>query len=760
MAAGPRNSVRRRGPVYRMAGYGGVLLALLLLRQGSALPEDGRQEGGLFITVQNPITSEVVSRVVAKSERALASGKIGKLIFDFNPGGHSSCSEDYGACRDLAAHLLNLKQCQTVAFVHNEVTGHTVLPVLACQEIVMSREAKIGRALSEREEKKMPLRERDDDRVIFYKTVVEGRYPPAVVLKMLDRKIEVVEATWRGGVWYIDKSKQAEEAAKGVVVTRQDPVLPRGDEGFYTATEAQKFGLCTLIKESRAEVAEAYQLAPSSLREDPLEGRDPKAVRIKVDQRLTRQYLATIERLIRQAIGHQANFIILELETSGGDTQDLSGALLQAESLAEKLRKLRDDKDEFPVMTVAYIPERAPDAAVFLALGCTEIVMGKDAEIGDFDALVYQRQGRGKVERNPDEYRLQRDSLVGLAQEQGYSPLLVQGMLDRTLTIYRVQSQKGQAEWRLISEEELLEDQAPGGAHKWGNKTLIKPGGQEGRFLKLHARQALELGLAREVVNDYADLRQLYGLQKPVRDAGYDFLYQLAQFLTHPLVSVFLIMIGIACLILELKMPGVGLPGVIAAVCFVLYFWAQSQLREDMTMLAILLFVLGLILIGLEIFLMPGFTVPGVSGVILVVVSLALATLERKPETTKDWLDFGQALGKIGLSLAGAITLVFLVAWYLPSIPYASRLILKPPVEGRASTERNEVTAPLAEGIQPEVAALLGAIGVAATALRPAGIARFGEEFVDVISEGSYVPAGTRVQVIEIEGNRVVVKEV
>ena len=411
-------------------------------------------------------------------------------------------------------------------------------------------------------------------------------------------------------------------------------------------------------------------------------------------------------------------------------------------------------------MTVAYIPERAPDAAVFLALGCTEIVMGKNAEIGDFDAVVHKRLGRGRVEANPEEYRMLREALAGLAREQGYSPLLVQGMLDRTLTIYRVQSQKGQAEWRLLSEEELLEDQAPEGAHRWGNKTLIKPGGKQGEFLMLNAVRAKELGLAREVVNDYADLQRVYGLEKRVRDAGYDFLYQLAQFLTHPLVSVFLIMIGIACLILELKMPGVGLPGVIAAVCFVLYFWAQSQLREDMTMLAILLFVLGLILIGLEIFLMPGFTVPGISGVVLIVVSLALATLERKPETTKDWLDFGQALGAIGLSLAGAITLVFLVAWYLPSIPYASRLILQPPTEGSAGMDRDEAAALGTDGIHPELAALLGAIGVAATALRPAGIARFGEEFVDVISEGSYVPAGTRVQVIEIEGNRVVVKEV
>lgn len=752
LAAAP-NSVRECGTARRTAGYVGFWFAAVLLPQSPALSQEARPEGGLFITVQNPITSEVVSRIVAKSDRALASGKVAKLIFDFNPAGHPAGSEDYGACRDLAAHLLNLKQCQTIAFVHNEVTGHTVLPVLACQEIVMSKEAKLGRALSDREEKKMPLREQDDDRVIFYKTVVEGHYAPAIVLKMLDRKIEVVEATWKGGVWYLDKARQAEEAAKGVVVTRQEPVLPRGDLGFYTAADAQKFGLCRLQKESRSEVAEAYQLTPSSLREDPLEGREPNAVRIKVDQRLTKQFAGTIERLIRQAIGRQANFIILQLECNGGDTQE-------ARDLAEKLRTLRDDKDEFPVMTVAYIPQRAADAAVFVALGCTEIVMGKDADIGDFEALVYRRQGGlARVERNPEEYRLLRESLIGLAREQGYSPLLAQGMLDRTLTIYRVQSQKGQAEGRLVSEEELFEDQAPAGAHKWGNKTLIKAGGKQGSFLKLNAQLARDVGLAREVVTDYQDLQRVYGLSR-VRDGGFDFLYQLAQFLTHPLVSVFLIMIGIACLILELKMPGVGLPGVIAAVCFVLYFWAQSQLAGQLTMLAILLFVLGLVLIGLEIFLMPGFTVPGISGVVLIVVSLALATLERKPETTQEWLSFGRALGAVGLSLAGAITLAFLAAWYLPSIPYANRMILKPPLEAREGFDGDDASAALTEGLYPELAALLGAIGVAATAMRPAGIARFGDDFVDVISEGSYIAAGSRVQVVEIEGNRVVVKEV
>src|SRR5262249_25685258 len=158
----------------------------------------------------------------------------------------------------------------------------------------------------------------------------------------------------------------------------------------------------------------------------------------------------------------------------------------------------------------------------------------------------------------------------------------------------------------------------------------------------------------------------------------------LAAFLQKPVVSLFLIMIGITCLILELKMPGVSLPGVIAAVCFVLYFWAQSQqLSGPIITLAILLFVLCLMLLALEVFLLPGFAVPGISGGILIIVSLALATLEKKPETTEEWISFGRMLGAVGMSLAGAIAMAFVLAWYLPSIPLANRLVLRPPTESR-----------------------------------------------------------------------------
>jgi membrane-bound ClpP family serine protease len=206
-------------------------------------------------------------------------------------------------------------------------------------------------------------------------------------------------------------------------------------------------------------------------------------------------------------------------------------------------------------------------------------------------------------------------------------------------------------------------------------------------------------------------------------------------------------------LILELKLPGVGLPGVVAAVCFILFFWAHLA-DSQFWLLAVLLFVLGLILLGLEVFVLPGLGVAGISGTVLVVLSLALVTLEKKPETQEEWVSFGTTMASFGLSMMGAVVAALTVAWYLPSIPYVNRLVLKAPAD---QAEGDETAADL---VSPQLAALLGAIGVTVTPLRPAGKVKFGDEYVDVVTESSYVQPGSRVQVIEIEGNRIVVKEV
>jgi membrane-bound ClpP family serine protease len=657
---------------------------------------------GLFVTIRNPITTTVVNRVRAVTNRFLdrPDHRGLKIVYDFNPDGNASSTADYGTCRDLAVYLLDLQDITTVAFVHNEVTGHTVLPVLACKEIVMSAKAKLGDAMRGQTK---PL---EADQLLFYKTVAERRRrPPAAVMKMIDRTVAL---------------RDAGEFTE-----------------LFDQVQAEKAGLCEVRLDTRNEVKDAYRLPTTSLREDPLQGRSPDAWRIVVSGPVTRALKETIIRRTQRAIAHGANFIILQLDCHGGETD-------VARDLADFLRTRKDDKDEEPVMTVAYVSKSAGETATFLALGCTEIVMDQQAHLGGFDRVVQER---------PDYAEAIGRSLADLAEKQGYPPVLARAMLEPNLAVRQVLEKKGRlTERRFVDEKEFEEDQKSD--HKWQGGELIKP---KGDLLRLDSRRARDLDIAKYVFTGKPHellpwLRDRYGLEQ-VRDAGPDWLDELADFLCKPIVSVFLVMIGITGLILELKIPGIGLPGVIAALCFVLYFWAHhDQLRGHLTMLAILLFVLGLILIALEIFVVPGLGVVGISGIILIIVSLGLVTLVKKPETTQEWMEFGTTLTTLGLGLAASVAAAFILAWYLPHIPYANRLVLVPPAETEEGFDD--------PGPAPQVSALLGAVGEAATSLRPAGKARFGDDYIDVVAEGSYVAPGARVQVIEIEGNRIVVKEV
>jgi membrane-bound serine protease (ClpP class) len=163
--------------------------------------------------------------------------------------------------------------------------------------------------------------------------------------------------------------------------------------------------------------------------------------------------------------------------------------------------------------------------------------------------------------------------------------------------------------------------------------------------------------------------------------------------------------------------------------------------------------LMGLVLVGLEIFVLPGFGACGVSGILCMLAGLGLVTLEKIPETSNEWGNLGLKVSQYLIAMMGAVALAFTIAKFLPRVPYANRMILKAP------NERTETAIELLPGAG-EAAELLGAIGTTNTPLRPAGVVKFGDKFVDVVSDGGFIPAGTRVQVIQVEATRIVVKEV
>jgi membrane-bound ClpP family serine protease len=189
----------------------------------------------------------------------------------------------------------------------------------------------------------------------------------------------------------------------------------------------------------------------------------------------------------------------------------------------------------------------------------------------------------------------------------------------------------------------------------------------------------------------------------------------------------------------------------VSAVCFVLFFWS-AFLGGTAGWLEVLLFVLGVTCLLLEVFVFPGFGVFGVGGALLVLVSLILASQtfvlprnEYQMERLRNTL--------LVIAGAGAATLlvVALVRRYLPHAPMLNRVLLAPPTsEEMQSISQREALAQFDH--------LLGAVGSAFTPLVPGGKARFGDELVDVITDGDFIDRGQEVQVVEVRGNRVVVR--
>jgi membrane-bound serine protease (ClpP class) len=176
--------------------------------------------------------------------------------------------------------------------------------------------------------------------------------------------------------------------------------------------------------------------------------------------------------------------------------------------------------------------------------------------------------------------------------------------------------------------------------------------------------------------------------------------------------------------------------------------------------LELVLFVLGIGLLALEVFVIPGFGVFGVSGILLTLASLVLASHTFAGMTLTE--GFQESMGSLG-SLAAAMVTVIAVAVvlnrFMPSIPFLNRLILTPPGFAMAGSDGPLLNPSLLSTMPVAVGAVdIGSVGITASALRPSGKAIFGDSYMDVVSDGAYVDHGTQVEVIRIAGNRIIVR--
>src|SRR6266540_4842660 len=173
-----------------------------------ALAQNAITEEGLFVAVANPITSEVVQRIKNQVEPRQNSRPVRTIIFDFNPGGKDAANTNFGACYELAEVIGKLRaNATTVAFVHGAVTGHTVLPVLACKEIAMSKDAKLGQIATD------GVPALDEFKRSGYQLLTEDRKAQwAAIRKMFDSNVDLGVGVLKqgGATWYVDRNNAKE----------------------------------------------------------------------------------------------------------------------------------------------------------------------------------------------------------------------------------------------------------------------------------------------------------------------------------------------------------------------------------------------------------------------------------------------------------------------------------------------------------------------------------------------------------------------
>jgi len=739
----PGSSCQHRDDAARAAcplAVPGLLVACLVWIPPSVLFAEG-VDWGAQIYIPSRVTTEATRRIETQTNWAIEKRQVRVLVYVFD---RSEPQQDLGACLDLAEAIKKIQgRAATIAYVRGHVRSHLVLPILACQYIYMHEQAVLGEVL--------PPGEPEPDQATLerYRQQADlfGR-PVALVLKMLLPSQPLFRLdTTQGKRYALQKDLRPEDQH-----LKPQLVKAAGEAGRFTAAEAVDSGLANGVLDGLGRLAELFgiRLYEATWGDEPL-----RPALVEIRGKITRREVESWRRHIAKALSRNRNLIFLQIESSEGDVDE-------AEVFARYLIDLGRGQDPaYPnrrVAIVAYIPNRVANAGVMIALGCQEMVVASRTDFGDCSGLVYRRGNRKQDEINPDLDGI-RERFVALAQEQGYPTAVVRALLDPDMGLVRVEElphadgdgKQHAAPRPLANPKKIVPlDEVEKNRARYRELARIK---EPGKLLRITGKEAVDWGLARYLVDKREGLAELYCVAPTdLLVVGYDWIDRLVEFLTMPATTAFLVILAFTTLILEIKIPGVGVPGIVSAVCFVLLFWSYSWLSGEVNALAILLFLLGLALLGLELFVLPGFGVAGLGGVALMLTALSLLVVQRWPQTPEEYSDMGKNIALFAAAMVVALVLAYLVARYLPSVPYASKLLLPPPEEEQPGEAVLSSYGPRAD--------LLGAVGVAVTELRPAGKARFGNDFLDVVAEGDFVEPGTRVQVVEIDGLRIVVKAV
>jgi len=458
--------------------------------------------------------------------------------------------------------------------------------------------------------------------------------------------------------------------------------------------------------------------------------------------------LESIKRRTEIALEQGVDYLIYDIDTFGG-------GLFAAYDISDYFL----DKINPKAHTVAYVSKKAISAGALISVACEDIVMKEKTRIGDCAPIVMGGKLEG-IEREKIETDT-RTTFATSAEHNGYPEALLKSMVTRQMEVYRVRN-TATGQYEFFEGDRLPKD---ANAYDLGDKELIVSSDE---LLTLTATDAVEYGVARAQVKDIDGLLDFLAERDGVEFVGEPMVLrtnwseEMVRWINSPAVMAVLVMLAMLGVYIELNSPGVGLPGLVAVISIVII--VGSKYMVDLAnWVEVLMLVAGIVLLLVEVFVLPGFGIAGFLGIFCIFAGMFgmlnpnLPNEIPWPDSDIEWDIFAD--GALGLlaGCGGFVILAWAVARYLPKIPFLRGLILVPSVAPQGGAMRVSMTSPPGDE-RPRVQ--VAERGEVTSALRPAGKVRFAEAIVDAIAEAEFLDKGTAVEIIEIHGNRVVVRAV
>lgn len=429
---------------------------------------------------------------------------------------------------------------------------------------------------------------------------------------------------------------------------------------------------------------------------------DARVYMLRLDDEIGSTTWHNTRQALEEARKENPDLLLVHINTYGG-------SVVHADSIRTALMRA-------PWPVAAFVDNNAASAGALIALACDTVVMRTGATMGAA-TVVNGTDGTAM----PDKYQsYMRGIMRSTAEQHGRRP---------------------DGEWRRNPAiAEAMVDP----------KVSIKGLIDSTRVLTLTTDEAIRWGYADDKAESISQMLGQLGIKDyTITEYNPTWSDRLIGFLTNPAVQAVLIMVIVGGIYMELHTQGMGFPSAAAITAAVLYFLPIYMTGIASTWI-ILVFAAGLILLCLEIFVVPGFGVTGISGIVCVSGAIILGLIENASYTVTS-ADTSTVWSSIGIFVAGVLLAIILI-WYLTS-KHGPAWVRK---HTDLTTELRSADGFIGVDIQP--ASLLGHHGTAVTDMRPAGKVEVDGKRHDAVSTGCFIYAGTRVRIVRYENAQIYVE--